>query len=221
MVELDPPGRSKQNVTMVGTGRGSFEGCRRLVDVVIEKDALCEVEPCAFGGVWQPSMGETFSTGVIYAWVFDPLLSRVLNRDLSCSLSYFYDRINPLLQAVKPTSDPLESPVLTISYLRKLTTLVCHGPPYSEFEGSSETIEELEGRPEYCLDLSFMFSLLNLGYELNEDREIQIGKKLDGIELGWWVVICLLLNDPLTDNCCSRALGAALAMLDGELQCLA
>lgn len=46
---------------------------------------------------------------------------------------------------------------------------------------------ELSDRPEYCLDLTFMYSLLSLGYELEEEREIYIGKKVAGVELGWCV----------------------------------
>lgn len=65
-VLLDPPGRTAVNVTFVGTGAG-FDACRRVVDVIMAKDALCEVEPCAFGGVYQPSLMETFGKGAIYA----------------------------------------------------------------------------------------------------------------------------------------------------------
>ena len=65
-VTLDPPGRPAVTVTFVGTGAG-FDACRRIVDVVMAKDALCEVEPCAFGGVYQPRLMETFGSGPIYA----------------------------------------------------------------------------------------------------------------------------------------------------------
>lgn len=94
------------------------------------------------------------------------------------SLSYFYDRIAPL---------GLTSPFL-ISDLRKLTSDVCAGrdsPKWSRFRKSSEALKELSGRPEYCLDLTFMYSLLSLGYELEDEREIWIGKKVDDVELGW------------------------------------
>jgi guanosine-diphosphatase len=37
-VELDPPGRTKINVTMHG-GNGGFEACNRVVQLVMEKDA--------------------------------------------------------------------------------------------------------------------------------------------------------------------------------------
>jgi guanosine-diphosphatase len=48
-------------------------------------------------------------------------------------------------------------------------------------------MDELADRPEYCLDLSFMYSLLSLGYELGDERELRTGKKIDGVELGWSV----------------------------------
>ena len=39
-------------------------------------------------------------------------------------------------------------------------------------------IDELEGRPEWCLDLSFMLALLHTGYEMPIDREVKIAKKI-------------------------------------------
>jgi guanosine-diphosphatase len=174
-VLLDPPGRKAVNVTLLGTGAG-FDACRRIVDVVMAKDALCETEPCAFGGVYQPKLMETFGTGPIYA------------------LSYFYDRIVPL--GLGKDGKPF-----TIADLRDLTNDVCAGPNpsgssttsttssaikgWSRFGGNLEAMEELKDRPEYCLDLSFMYSLLSLGYELAPERELVTGKKINDIELGW------------------------------------
>lgn len=171
-VLLDPPGRPAVNVTFIGTG-GGFEACRRVVDVVMAKDALCDVEPCAFGGVYQPRLMETFGSGPIYA------------------LSYFYDRIVPL--GLGKDAKPF-----TISELRELSVDVCAGPNPSDgptasssskgwtrFKGNLEAMAELDDRPEYCLDLSFMYSLLSLGYELADERELITDKKIHDIELGW------------------------------------
>lgn len=171
-VLLDPPGRKAVNVTLVGTGAG-FDACRRVVDVVMAKDALCEDEPCAFGGIYQPRLMETFSSkSPIYA------------------LSYFYDRIVPL--GLGADGKPF-----TIQELRELTEDVCAGPKsasssssssvkgWNRFKGNAEAMAELEDRPEYCLDLSFMYSLLSLGYELAPERELVTGKKINDIELGW------------------------------------
>lgn len=105
-------------------------------------------------------------------------------------MSYFYDRIIPL--GIDP-SQPF-----SIADLRTLTTDVCMGPEassarlqsaeaqgWTRFEESDEAMAELKDRPEYCLDLSFMYSLLSLGYELAEERTLRTGKKIDGVELGW------------------------------------
>ncbi|GAA5914989.1 hypothetical protein JCM6882_001952 [Rhodosporidiobolus microsporus] len=176
IVSLDPPGRTPVEVTMVGTGAG-FEACRRVVEVMIAKDAACEKPPCAFAGVYQPKMAEVFAAGKVWA------------------LSYFYDRIAPL---------GLPSP-FSISALRQLTADVCAGkdsPSWSRFKGNKEAMDELSDRPEYCLDLTFMYSLLSLGYELEEERQVWMGKKVGDVELGW-------------------ALGAALAMIEGHLSCRA
>lgn len=61
-------------------------------------------------------------------------------------------------------------------------------------------MEELAGRPEWCLDLTFMHGLLRLGYEFGDSREVNIGKQIEGTELGW-------------------CLGATIAMVGGELKC--
>lgn len=93
-------------------------------------------------------------------------------------LSYFYDRIAPL---------GLQSP-FQLSELRQLTEDVCAGPKaksWSRFTGNKEATSELKSRPEYCLDLTFMYSLLSLGYELDDERQVWIGKKVAGVELGW------------------------------------
>jgi guanosine-diphosphatase len=79
---------------------------------------------------------------------------------------------------------------------------VCLGRPswQKRWGGDQEVLEELEGRPEWCLDLTFMHALLRLGYEFGDDREVTIGKKIEGTELGW-------------------CLGATIAMVGGELNC--
>ncbi|KAG0149220.1 hypothetical protein CROQUDRAFT_689289 [Cronartium quercuum f. sp. fusiforme G11] len=174
-VELEPD----QIIELIGTGAG-FDACRRLIEVIMAKDAVCPLGPCAFGGVYQPRFVDNFKSGPIYA------------------LSYFYDRIQPL---------GLKSP-FKLHDLRRLANSVCLGRQgknwvvVEEFGGGKEAIAELEDRPEYCLDLTFMYSLLSFGYEIDDNREIVISKKIDGVELGW-------------------ALGAAIAMIDGKIECRA
>ncbi|THH32440.1 hypothetical protein EUX98_g1781 [Antrodiella citrinella] len=167
----------KRNVTMVGADVGSFEACNRVVELVMAKDAICEVKPCSFNGVYQPSLMDTFPNGKILL------------------LSYFYDRIRPLLP--EDSSAPIH-----ISMIATLAQNVCQGKPAWQEHWSHDlaVIEELEGRPEYCLDLTFMHALLRLGYELSGSREVEIGKQVEGTELGW-------------------CLGATIAMVGADLKC--
>ncbi|KAI9058534.1 hypothetical protein FKP32DRAFT_1614935 [Trametes sanguinea] len=171
----------KWNVTMVGQDVGSFEGCNRIVELVMAKDSVCEVKPCSFNGVYQPSLLETFPHGKVLL------------------LSYFYDRLSPFVSAtVNPVTPPIR-----ISAFAELAKTVCEGSAaWRERWGADAALmEELEGRPEYCLDLTFMHALLRLGYEFAGDREVEIGKQIDGTELGW-------------------ALGATISMVTGaELKC--
>lgn len=130
--------------------------------------------------MYQPSLLDTFPRGQLLA------------------LSYFTDRIKPLLPA-KANAD------LKISELTDIAKDVCAGPTAwkKRWGNNAEAMAELEDRPEYCLDLTFMNALLGLGYELGPQRELVVEKKLRGVELGW-------------------ALGAGLALVEkAELTCTA
>jgi guanosine-diphosphatase len=175
-VEVERLG-TKRNVTMAGEDVGSFEACNRVVELVMAKDALCEVKPCSFDGVYQPSLLDSFPSGKILL------------------LSYFYDRLHPLL----PKND--HSPI-TVSTLASVAKDVCLGKSAwtNRWNADPAAMEELEGRPEHCLDLTFMHGLLRLGYELDDQRAVTIGKQIEMTELGW-------------------CLGATIAMVGGDLHC--
>ncbi|UZJ51043.1 hypothetical protein CBS101457_000363 [Exobasidium rhododendri] len=152
--------REEVEVTMVGTA-GGYEACKRLVEVMMDKDAVCKQQPCSFAGVYQPSLMTSFAQLPIVA------------------LSYFYDRLSPLgLDETFP-----------LSALANLTKKVCgpsdHWP--TDFPASKypKALAELQDRPESCLDFTYLSALLSLGYELSDDRSVTVAKKLGGNELGW------------------------------------
>ena len=159
--------------TMTGpTEGGSAAQCRGLAEKILQKEANCTLAPCSFGGVHQPSLEKTFAREAVYIF------------------SYFYDRTQPLGM---PAS-------FTIRELWDTTTKVCEGPlAWGIFDGIRGARAELDGRPEYCLDLSFMMALLHTGYDMPASREVRIEKKIKGNELGW----CLGASLPLL----SRASG--------------
>ncbi|KAG6856432.1 hypothetical protein H0H87_004559 [Tephrocybe sp. NHM501043] len=173
-----------KNVTMVGEEIGSYYACNRIIELVMAKDAICKVKPCSFNGVYQPSILDAFPTGNVFL------------------LSYFYDRLAPLLPAPPASSSPDTPLTLSVSTVASLARKVCEGrPAWLETWGTHpDVMAELQGRPEYCLDLTFMYALLRLGYEFDDKREVKIAKKVDGTELGW-------------------CLGATLAVVAGDLRC--
>ena len=94
----------------------------------------------------------------------------------------------------------VDSAPFSIGELGELAYAVCQGPEaggWQRFRHSSEAMAELEDRPEYCLDLTFMHSLLSLGYELADTREVRVGKKIDDVELGWYVEELTMSNSVL------------------------
>ncbi|ORX33804.1 nucleoside phosphatase family-domain-containing protein [Kockovaella imperatae] len=179
-VELDPPGRTAVNVTMHGSN-GGFDACNRVVELVMAKDDVCEVKPCSFAGQYQPSLLDTFPHGQLLA------------------LSYFTDRIKPLLSG--RTAD------LKIADLTEMAKDVCDGPEAWRLRWGSDAaaMAELEDRPEYCLDLTFMNALLGLGYELGPERDLLVEKKLNGVELGWALGAGLALVEKATLTCTASA----------------
>jgi guanosine-diphosphatase len=154
-VELDG---KKHELTMKGPERGSAAQCRGIAEKILNKDKTCNLAPCSFNGIHQPSLEKTFAVEDVYIF------------------SYFYDRLNPLGM---PES-------FTLREMRDLTAKVCSGESeWGTFEAVEGAVEELKDRPEHCLDLNFMMALLHTGYEMPIDREVRIAKKIKGNELGW------------------------------------
>lgn len=144
--------------TMTGPTDSAPAQCRGLAEKILLKNAKCGLSPCSFGGVHQPSLEKTFAREDVYIF------------------SYFYDRTQPLGM---PES-------FTIAELRDLTAKVCEGEKgWASFGAVKGALEELRGRPEYCLDLNFMVGLLHTGYEMGLQREVKIAKKIKDNELGW------------------------------------
>ncbi|KAE9398324.1 hypothetical protein BT96DRAFT_822138 [Gymnopus androsaceus JB14] len=171
-----------KTVVMDGEQIGSFDACNRVVELVMAKDSICELKPCSFNGVYQPSLLDSFTSGKVLL------------------LSYFFDRLDPLLSTDASGINPDKIAVSTIASLAKD---VCLGrDAWVARWGSSKTVmDELEDRPEWCLDLTFMHGLLRLGYEFSAERDVTIGKKIQDTELGW-------------------CLGATIAMVGGgDLKC--
>jgi guanosine-diphosphatase len=161
-VEVDMPAGhalgDKLKVRMVGPKEGAAVQCQGIAERTLRKDAECKLHPCAFDGVHQPSLEKTFAREDVYLF------------------SYFYDRIKPL---GVPES-------FTLRELKELAHRVCQGKTaWDVFEGVEGALAELNGRPQSCLDLNFMFALLHLGYEMPIDREVKIAKKIKDNELGW------------------------------------
>lgn len=161
-VELDPKNplaaQGPLSLTMTGPSSPSAAQCRSLAEKILQKETKCDIAPCSFNGVHQPSLSKTFAKEDVYTF------------------SYFYDRTQPLGM---PES-------YTLKELHTLTSQVCGGESHWDvFTGIPGALEELRDRPEHCLDLSFMVALLHTGYEMPIDREVKIAKKIKGNELGW------------------------------------
>ncbi|KAI1004427.1 putative guanosine-diphosphatase [Podosphaera aphanis] len=178
-VKLDPGHKlgEKISVNMTGPTSAAPAQCRGLAEKILLKKAPCSLSPCSFNGVYQPSLSATFAKGDIYTF------------------SYFYDRINPLGMPVS----------FMLSELQRVTDQVCGGESdWDVFRGIPGALEELRGRPEHCLDLSYIMALLHTGYEIPFEREIKIAKKINHNELGWCLGASLPLLNPGSGWQCNK-----------------
>ena len=158
-------------VFMVGPDTAQPEECLQLTSEILNIDEHCTVEPCSFNGIHQPSISDSIENTEFYIF------------------SFFYDRTSPL--GLPRT--------FSLHKLRDVVLSVCAGPSrwsqaFRDTAGDFESLyDELYGRPEWCLDLSFMLSMLHDGYKIPMDRNVTIEKKVNGHELGW----CLGASLPL------------------------
>lgn len=145
-------------LNMTGPSVGSPAQCRALAERILVKNKECPLKPCSFNGVHQPSFAKTFQKEDVYF------------------LSFFTDR-----------TEPLGMPeTFTLREMQDLARSVCAGPKeWGVFTSIPKAVEELEDRPEHCMDLNFMLALTHTGYEMPIDREVRIAKKIKDYELGW------------------------------------
>lgn len=167
-------------VTMVGPKVPQPpEECIDIALQILNLDVQCRFDPCSFNGVHQPDISETFAQRKKPNGEDAPLYM----------FSYFYDRTYPLgLPSKFPVSEflPLLKDVCLGPQAWSRNRDTHDGPVNPRFEKlSSDVIEELDGRPEWCLDLSVMYSMLHKGYGIPLDRQITIAKKIHDHELGW------------------------------------
>ena len=160
-----------EEYTLIGTGAEAYE-CRAIVERVFNKDETCEMAPCAFNGIYQPPLSETFRSNDLYVF------------------SYFFDLTQPL-------GMPLE---FSVRELGELTDRVCKGDtrPFQHIPGA---IALLEKETDYCLDLSYIYNLLRFGYDIPADRMVRTAQKIRGAETGWCLGASIAMLDGSNNLC--------------------
>lgn len=151
-----------KTVKLVGVTDPDGE-CRRVVHAIFYKNRACSQNPCSFNGVYQPSLATAFDSD-IYAF------------------SYIFDRISPFrLGSETATQD------LTLQELEDLTNRVCVADEsdFKEFDAVAEAKGQLHDVKEMCMDLTYIYGLLEYGYGIQKDRKINLTKKIKNYETGW------------------------------------
>ncbi|KAF9363117.1 Guanosine-diphosphatase [Mortierella sp. NVP85] len=153
-----------ESVVLVGvTDPG--EECKAVVQAIFNKYKNCQHPPCSFNGVYQPTLDMSVKDD-IYAF------------------SFFFDLTAPFkLGSATPAQE------ITIAELEELMDKVCIGDEndFKDFYDSAEAMKEIRKSADLCMDLSYVYGLLEYGYGVPKDRKIKLAKKLKGHETGWCV----------------------------------
>lgn len=153
--------KDDREVELVGISDKGTE-CRGVVEAVFYKKKACNQEPCSFNGQYQPSLNHYDDD--IYAF------------------SFIFDRVAPFRLGSNTLAQEM-----TLQELEDLTDRVCIGDEneFREFETIAEAAKELGKTPEMCMDLSYIYALMEYGYGIPKDRKVKLAKKLKNYETGW------------------------------------
>ncbi|ORX90600.1 nucleoside phosphatase GDA1/CD39 [Basidiobolus meristosporus CBS 931.73] len=160
---------SSQSIKLTGSAEG-MQSCHEVVKEALNKSKTCNLKPCAFDGVYQPSLVDTFGNNDIYIF------------------SYFYD----LTQALGMNEE------FKLEQLREATERVCRKDVDYFQTLSHSTIDinqALKDNAHYCMDMTFIYSLLHDGYELPDSRDVKVAKKIKDMETGWCLGASISLLD--------------------------
>ncbi|KAG0281990.1 Guanosine-diphosphatase [Linnemannia gamsii] len=151
-----------KEVTLIGVSDNANE-CRRVVEAIFDKEKACNLNPCSFDGVYQPSLTTSFDSD-IYAF------------------SFIFDRITPFLAG---SDVPIQD--ITLQELENLTARVCVADEdeFKAFDSIAEAKSELGKVAEMCMDLNYIYGLLHYGYGIPKERKINLTKKIRDYETGW------------------------------------
>ncbi|KAI9483048.1 MAG: nucleoside phosphatase GDA1/CD39 [Benjaminiella poitrasii] len=154
-----------KNIKIMGTGAG-HAACRGVIEKIFAKEKECSLVPCAFDGVYQPPLEETF-----------------IDRDLYV-FSFFYDLTQPL-------GLPQE---FTVREFGELANRVCSGETEA-FRHVPNALHVLKESPDYCLDLTYTHALLRVGYDISPERLVRTAKKINNAETGWCLGASIAMID--------------------------
>ena len=137
-----------------------FDKCLEIVGTMFPK-SKCEYETsCSWSNIFQPRLSH---------WHRGPLFA----------FSYYFDRLehffseypDPAKKSIGP-----EGGEVTVGFVKTIAQNVCEAikePYISHAKGTM------------CMDLTYLYALLNVGYQLDDALPIQVRKKINDVETAW------------------------------------
>jgi len=87
------------------------------------------------------------------------------------AFSYYYDRLEPFLPA---------NETVTVGTIQEIGRKVCAADP-----AKADDPFAAQNKGPVCLDFAYLYSVLRVGYEVADSAELQVKKKINGVETAW------------------------------------
>jgi len=114
--------------------------------------------------------------------IYQPSITETFNNNDIYAFSYFYDRTTVLGMGLNPE----------IEDIAELARKVC--------QNDSMFKDKIKDDPYFCLDLTYLYTLLSYGYDIKTDKKIVLAKKINDIETGWCLGATIQMLDKMVQE---------------------
>jgi len=111
--------------------------------------------------------------------IYQPSITETFSNNEIYAFSYFYDRTTVLGMGLNPEVEDIAD----------LARKVC--------KDDNELKDKTKSDPYFCLDLTYLYTLLSYGYDIKTDKKIQLAKKINDVETGWCLGATIQMLDKM------------------------
>jgi len=114
--------------------------------------------------------------------IYQPSITETFGNNDIYAFSYFYDRTTVLGMGLNPE----------VEDIAELARKVCNN--------DNELADKTKDDPYFCMDLTYLYTLLSYGYDIKTDKKILLAKKINNIETGWCLGATIQMLDRMAQE---------------------